>query len=149
LPVLLVAAADAAPLLIATQSQNGAATVKVHGIRRVARGTNVVAYLPASPDTATSAPFGLLTPKSGWYTCAAERGGGIAVWLQTLALASQRRSTYGWIERHELGIVVGGVSPGGRTTAASAGCSYASLVPQPSHERFCVGWRLQATCGLS
>ena len=23
-----------------------------------------------------------MTPKSGWYTCAAERGGGIAVWLE-------------------------------------------------------------------
>jgi len=108
LPVLLVPAADAAPLLNATQSQNVTATVKVHGIRRVARGTNVVAYLPATPNTATSAPFGLLTPKSGWYTCAAERGGGIAVWLQTLAalvkLPQRRRDILAVASSgHELG----------------------------------------------
>jgi hypothetical protein len=89
LPVLLVPAADAASLLTATQGQNVTATVRVHGTRRVAQATNVVAYLPASPSDETAAPFGLLTPKSGWYTCAAERGGGIAVWLQTLAALAE------------------------------------------------------------
>ena len=27
-------------------------------------------------------PVTLMTPKSGWYTCAAERGGGIAIWME-------------------------------------------------------------------
>lgn len=108
LPVLLVPASDAAPLLSATQSQNTTATVKVHGTRRVAQATNVVAYLSANQATGSAAAFGLITPKSGWYTCAAERGGGIAVWLQTLAalakLPQRRRDILAVASSgHELG----------------------------------------------
>src|SRR5262249_630516 len=48
---------------------------------------------PASADNATSAidgtdpslpPLVVMTPRSGWYRCASERGGGIAVWLEMM-----------------------------------------------------------------
>ena len=76
LPVLQVAPQDAGPL---RDRDGAAATLIIDGARQPATALNVVATIPGSdPD---AAPVGLMTPKSGWYTCAAERGGGIAVWL--------------------------------------------------------------------
>ncbi len=77
LPVLQVAPNHAGPLLNAVGSE---ITMIVDGGRVDAPADNVVASIPgADPD---AAPVVLMTPKSGWYTCAAERGGGIAVWLE-------------------------------------------------------------------
>ncbi len=76
LPVLQVAPNHAGPLLDAAGSE---ITMIVDGGRVDAPADNVVASIPgADPD---AAPVVLMTPKSGWFTCAAERGGGIAVWL--------------------------------------------------------------------
>lgn len=77
LPVLQVAPNHAGPLLDAVGSE---VTMIVDGGRVDAAADNVVASIPgADPD---AAPVVLMTPKSGWYTCAAERGGGIAVWME-------------------------------------------------------------------
>ena len=80
LPVLQVAPIDAAPLLDAIGSE---ATMIVDGGRVDAPADNVIATIPGKDPNA--APVVLMTPKSGWYTCAAERGGGIAVWLEVAA----------------------------------------------------------------
>ena len=80
LPVLQVAPNHAAPILDAIGSK---ATMIVDGGRVDAPAQNVIATIPgADPD---AAPVVLMTPKSGWFTCAAERGGGIAVWLEIAA----------------------------------------------------------------
>ena len=77
LPVLQVAPMHAGPILDAIGE---AATMIVDGGRVDAPADNVVAAIPGTdPD---AAPVVLMTPKSGWYTCAAERGGGIAIWLE-------------------------------------------------------------------
>ncbi len=77
LPVLQVAPMDAGPILDAIGSE---ATMIVDGGRVDAPADNVVATIPGTdPD---AAPVTLMTPKSGWYTCAAERGGGIAIWME-------------------------------------------------------------------
>ena len=77
LPVLQVAPDHAAPLLDAVGSE---ITMIVDGGRVDAPAHNVVGSVPGTdPD---AAPVVLMTPKSGWYTCAAERGGGIAVWIE-------------------------------------------------------------------
>ncbi|MXX32721.1 MAG: hypothetical protein F4Z51_10980 [Chloroflexi bacterium] len=77
LPVLQVAPNHAGPLLDAVGSE---ITMIVDGGRVDAPADNVVAGIPgADPD---AEPVVLMTPKSGWFTCAAERGGGIAVWLE-------------------------------------------------------------------
>lgn len=80
LPVLQVAPIDAAPLLDAIGAE---ATMIVDGGRVDAPADNVIATIPGTDPNA--APVVLMTPKSGWYTCAAERGGGIAVWLEIAA----------------------------------------------------------------
>ena len=77
LPVLQVAPMDAGPILDAIGSE---ATMIVDGGRVDAPAHNVIGTIPGTdPD---AAPVVLMTPKSGWYTCAAERGGGIAIWME-------------------------------------------------------------------
>ena len=76
-PVLQVAPMDAGPLLDALGSE---ITMISDGGRVDAPADNVIGTIPgADPD---AEPVVLMTPKSGWYTCAAERGGGIAVWIE-------------------------------------------------------------------
>lgn len=77
LPVLQVAPIDAGPLLDAVGSE---ITMISDGGRVDAPADNVIATIPG--DDPDAAPVVLMTPKSGWYTCAAERGGGIAIWLE-------------------------------------------------------------------
>ena len=72
----------------------GEGVLEIDGDRLTSRASNVVATLPGGdPD---AAPLGVMTPKSGWFTCAAERGGGIAIWLalaEALAAMPDRRRT--------------------------------------------------------
>jgi hypothetical protein len=87
LPVLFVPPADADPIRQAV-AEAARARLVVDGVRRLVTAENVVGHLPADAPRAGMAPLGVMTPKSGWFWCAAERGGGIAVWLavaQTLA----------------------------------------------------------------
>jgi hypothetical protein len=53
------------------------------------------------------APLGVLTPRSGWFHCASERGGGIAAWVHTLRMlqAKPHRRTvhFAATTGHELG----------------------------------------------
>jgi hypothetical protein len=48
--------------------------------RRPADAFNVVGRIPGSDPAA--APLVVMTPRSGWWTCAGERAGGIAAWLE-------------------------------------------------------------------
>ena len=106
LPVLQVAPVNAGPLLGAIGSE---ITMIVDGGRVEAPADNVVARIPgADPD---AAPVTLMTPKSGWYTCAVERGGGIAVWLEVAGriAANPGRRTLNLVassghELHHLGL---------------------------------------------
>ena len=75
LPVLQVAPADAEVGVDWSEE----ATVIIEGRREVVEARNVVGEIAGTDSEA--APAALITPKSGWFTCAAERGGGIAVWL--------------------------------------------------------------------
>lgn len=106
LPVLQVAPVDAGPILDALGSE---ATMIVDGGRVDAPADNVTASIPGTdPD---AAPVVLMTPKSGWYTCAAERGGGIAIWLEVAGrvAANPGRRTLNLVassghELHHLGL---------------------------------------------
>lgn len=86
------------------------ATVVVTGRREKVQARNVVAEIPGTdPD---AAPATLMTPKSGWFTCAAERGGGLAVWLavaERIAAGQPPRRTLRLVassghELHHLGL---------------------------------------------
>ena len=105
LPVLQIAPRDMVDFEPGTE-----AIVRIEGSREEVQARNVVAEIPgADPD---AAPVTLMTPKSGWYTCAAERGGGIAVWLgvaERIAAGEQPRRTLRLVassghELHHLGL---------------------------------------------
>jgi len=78
-PVAILAPKDAAPFLAAA-AQGKTATLIVDGEgggakRRLA--SNLIARL----DRKAAQTLVISTPRSGWFTCAAERGSGLAVWL--------------------------------------------------------------------
>lgn len=104
LPVLQVAAKEARRLSSALLF-GGEATIEIDGDRLNSRATNVVAMLPGTDQAA--APLVVMTPKSGWFTCAAERGGGLTIWLalaEGLAALPARRRTVHFVASsgHEL-----------------------------------------------
>lgn len=75
-PVVLLAPKDAEPFLAAAKA--GATvtlTVDADSGRRAAY--NLIARL----DRGAAKTLIVTTPRSGWFTCAAERGAGVAVWL--------------------------------------------------------------------
>lgn len=78
-PVALLAPRDAAPFVDAAR-QGATASLIIEGIggggaRRPA--FNLIARL----ERGAAKTLVLSTPRSGWFTCAAERGSGLAVWL--------------------------------------------------------------------
>jgi hypothetical protein len=65
------------------QAQRGAAaTVIAHVKRTPTTAFNVTATV-AGRDRSLP-PLVIMTPRSGWYRCASERGGGIACWLELM-----------------------------------------------------------------
>ncbi len=82
-PVLQVASEEAAWLRSLVQ-QRSEVHVTVEVRRVPAEAFNVTARIagknPALP------PLVIMTPRSGWYTCASERGGGIVCWLELMRI---------------------------------------------------------------
>lgn len=63
-------------------------TVVAHCDTVDAKGINVGTTIRgANPDLA---PLVIMTPRSGWWACASERGGGIAAWLEMMRAISAR-----------------------------------------------------------
>lgn len=87
LPVLQVGAAEARKHLATALLMHSEVRLDIDGDRLQSRARNVVATLPGTDLDA--APIGVMTPRSGWFTCASERGGGIAI---LLALAEELAS---------------------------------------------------------
>ena len=88
LPVLQVAPANMVKF-----DEGAVAKLVITGQRKAGTARNVVAEISGADPAA--APVTLMTPKSGWYTCAAERGGGIAIWIEVagrIAAEPGRRS---------------------------------------------------------
>jgi hypothetical protein len=84
-PVVQVSSEDA-PFL---EGEPADATVVAYVKRAPATAVNVTATIRGSD--AALPPIVVMTPRSGWWTCASERGGGIACWLEIIrALASDR-----------------------------------------------------------
>lgn len=76
-PCLLVARRDAEPLRKAARRSNAAATLTLSGRTVRRRGENIIARRAgAGPALVIS------TPLSGWFSCAGERGSGVAAWLE-------------------------------------------------------------------
>jgi hypothetical protein len=80
-PVLQVASAEAA--FLAERARQGAnARLTAHATRTPAPAFNVVTTVAGTNKAA--AQLVVMTPRSGWWSCASERGGGIACWLEIL-----------------------------------------------------------------
>jgi hypothetical protein len=76
-----------------------------HVTRTTADAANVVTSI-GGQDSALP-PLVIMTPRSGWYRCASERGGGIACWLEVMRAlrSSQPRRSILFVASsgHELG----------------------------------------------
>ena len=80
-PNLLVAS-EAGPALMDAAAAKKSAHL-VADVRRVpTQARNVVATIKGRQTGAR--PVAVMTPRSGWWHCASERGGGIACWLEVL-----------------------------------------------------------------
>ena len=64
-------------------AQNGAEAVVVAQVKRTpAEAFNVTARIAGSDKSLP--PLVIMTPRSGWWSCESERGGGIACWLELM-----------------------------------------------------------------
>jgi hypothetical protein len=65
--------------------QGATALLTAHVERVQAQAFNVVAII--SGTKSNLAPLVVMTPRSGWWSCASERGGGLAIWLEIMRAA--------------------------------------------------------------
>src|SRR5262249_10886458 len=80
-PVVQVSSDDAA--LLDDCARRGAdVQVVAHVARTAVEALNVTATI-AGTD-ASRPPLVVMTPRSGWWTCASERGGGVVCWLELM-----------------------------------------------------------------
>jgi hypothetical protein len=87
LPALIVSSRDEERLRAAT-SHGAVATLRITGAyKRGVQARNVVGKLQRGPKWIV-----VSTPTSGWFQCAAERGGGVAVWLALAEWANRRKT---------------------------------------------------------
>ena len=103
-PILQVG--SEAQTVLAEASQRGAGVRLTASVTRSdAESFNVVGRLKGS-DEALS-PLVVMTPRSGWWHCASERGGGLACWLEVMRTLSEAGSPRDIIfvatSGHELG----------------------------------------------
>jgi hypothetical protein len=104
IPVVQVASTDAGWLHEAAR-RGDRATVVAHAVRVPDTAGNVTATVRGTmPDLP---PVVVITPRSGWWHCASERGGGIACWLETIRAAATARPArtieFAASSGHELG----------------------------------------------
>jgi hypothetical protein len=120
-PVVGVAGRESPDLLAAAQT-GVALRLRIVGATHTGRAENVIARRPGPGK-----PLVISTPKSGWFTCAGERGSGIAIWLglaRRLAARSDRNLVLVAASGHEFD------GYGGRLFAEH-------LAPKPADAR---GW---------
>jgi hypothetical protein len=80
-PVLQVASGEAS--FLADCARQGARAVLTAQAGRVqGQAFNVTAAIPGTDRSL--APLVVMTPRSGWWWCASERGGGLACWLEIM-----------------------------------------------------------------
>ena len=99
-----VAAWDA---LVAARDGGVPVEVRCGGVRTETTASNVFATVAGTrPETA---PIVLLTPRSGWWQCVGERGGGLAIWIEVARLVGglslERDLIFLATTGHELGFI--------------------------------------------
>ena len=91
IPVLQIKASELKKIEIKSNRPSQAEII-IKGERRPSRAKNLFADIPVDGSYRNSV-LGIMTPKSGWFSCAAERGAGLAIWL---AIAEEMVL---WLER--------------------------------------------------
>ncbi len=81
-PPVLQVPNDHWPAIEQALKDGGRGTVCVDNRHLPAKGINVHGRVAGTNPAL--APLVVMTPRSGWWSCASERGGGIAVWLEVL-----------------------------------------------------------------
>jgi Peptidase family M28 len=87
-PTLQISSAEAEWLKVQSQ-QRAEATLVAHVDRTEAQAFNVTAHIAGSDPGL--APLVITTPRSGWWQCASERGGGIGCWLEMIRVLAAGR----------------------------------------------------------
>ena len=104
-PPVLQVASEEGDWLLGAAARGESASVVVDVALEAATASNVVARIPGQDPSL--APVVVMTPKSAWWTCTAERGGGIVIWLALLRhfAANQPKRTVVFTANtgHELG----------------------------------------------
>jgi hypothetical protein len=81
-PPVLQVSGEEAPFLADCAVKGATVRLIAHAERKQAQAFNVVTTVPGIH--ANTAPLVVMTPRSGWWSCASERGGGIACWLEIM-----------------------------------------------------------------
>jgi hypothetical protein len=88
-PPVLQVSSEAAPLLAVCTRPGSKALLTAHVEHVQAQAFNVVARV--SGTSRSIAPVVVMTPRSGWWWCASERGGGLACWLEIMRATRHTR----------------------------------------------------------
>ena len=106
IPVLQIKASELKKIDLKSNRVNQAEII-INGARRTSRAKNLFVDIPVDGSSRNSV-LGIMTPKSGWFSCAAERGAGLAIWLaiaEAMVLWLERDSPLHLLSTsgHELG----------------------------------------------
>jgi hypothetical protein len=88
-PPVLQVAGEEAPFLADCARRGANARLTTHAERVQATAFNVVTLVSGTNKGA--APLVVMTPRSGWWWCASERGGGLACWLEIMRAVRDAR----------------------------------------------------------
>src|SRR5437879_5722100 len=81
-PPALQVGSEEAPFLADCARQGATAALTAHVERTQTQAFNVATRVPGTDKSL--APLVVMTPRSGWWRCASERGGGLACWLEIM-----------------------------------------------------------------
>lgn len=81
-PPVLQVASEEAPFLADCARAGATVLLTAHAVRTQVQAFNVVTLVSGTDKSA--APLVVMTPRSGWWWCASERGGGLACWLEIM-----------------------------------------------------------------
>jgi hypothetical protein len=88
-PPVLQVPSEEAPFLADCTPRGAKALLIAHADRTHAEAFNVVTTVPGTNKRA--APLVVMTPRTGWWSCASERGGGLACWLEIMRAVRQAK----------------------------------------------------------
>ena len=89
-PPVLQVTSEEAPFLADCARRGANARLTAHVERAQAQAFNVIAVV--SGTNKSIAPLVVMTPRSGWWRCASERGGGLACWLEIMRATRDAKS---------------------------------------------------------